>query len=193
MVSLFVICAACGGTVLLAQFALSLVGLADHHGDGDVHADGHDHDGAHPSPLAGLLSVRALSAAVCLFGLIGLAATAAGLGVALSLLLAGGAGAGAGALTAAAVRGLHRLRAEGTLNLREAIGQNATVYLTIPEKRSGLGKVTLCLQNRTVECDAVTAQGRLPSGSRVLVVDVIGTTLLVEPDPVLPEAGEPRN
>jgi hypothetical protein len=64
------------------------------------------------------------------------------------------------------------------------VGQCGTVYLPIPGQKSGRGKVQINLQNRTMEYPAVTAQDSLPTGSKVVVVGVIGSdTIEVLPDP----------
>jgi hypothetical protein len=47
--------------------------------------------------------------------------------------------------------------------------------LPIPGKKGGIGKVTLNLQNRTVEYQAVTADKELPTGSKVVVVAVVSS------------------
>ena len=54
-----------------------------------------------------------------------------------------------------------------------AVGKGGTVYLPIPGQKAGTGKVLLNLQNRTVECQAITADKELPTGASVVVVAVI--------------------
>ncbi len=74
-----------------------------------------------------------------------------------------------------------KLAEDGTLNLRNAIGETATVYLTIPEKGNGEGKVTMQVQGRFCEFDAVNAgDAPLKTGTQVIVTDVLGDTLVVE-------------
>ena len=69
-----------------------------------------------------------------------------------------------------------------------ATGSTGTVYLAIPGERKGAGKVLLTLQNRTVEYQAVTSRGALPTGAPILVVDVVGPdTVDVVPDPITKE------
>ena len=69
MQTFYVVCAGLGATFLIGQFLLSLVGLG-HDGDSfdghDAGADGgHDvHDGHGSAWFAGVLSVRALTAAL---------------------------------------------------------------------------------------------------------------------------------
>ena len=57
---------------------------------------------------------------------------------------------------------------------RHAVGQTGTVYLRVPGKGAGPGKVTLNLQNRTVELEAFTAADELPTGTPIRVVAVLG-------------------
>jgi len=79
---------------------------------------------------------------------------------------------------------LYSLNAEGNVHIERAVGLPASVYLRIPGKRSGTGKVTVKLQDRTMEYLAMTEGGALPTGAPVMVVGVIGPdTLEVAPAP----------
>ncbi|MBL8795092.1 MAG: NfeD family protein [Planctomycetia bacterium] len=79
---------------------------------------------------------------------------------------------------------MHRLKSDGTARIERAVGLNGTVYLTIPAGKQGAGKVTLNLQNRLVEYQAVTATGPLPTGSSIVVTAVVGPdTVEVAPAP----------
>jgi membrane-bound ClpP family serine protease len=74
-----------------------------------------------------------------------------------------------------------KLAENGTLNLKNAIGETATVYVPIPPKNQGTGKITMQLQGRFCELDAVNlGEEMLKTGSQVLVSDVVGDTLVVE-------------
>ena len=120
-----------------------------------------------------LLTFRTLVAALTFFGLAGLAGTREWGDGPTTRLLALAAGAGAMVLVAALMRALSRMRAEGTVRMERAVGKAGTVYLPIPGRKSGTGKVMLNVQNRTVECQAVTAENELPTGAPVVVVAVI--------------------
>ena len=77
--------------------------------------------------------------------------------------------------------GLAMMFENGVLNLKNAIGETATVYLTIPPKNAGSGKITMRLQGRFGEFDAVNAgQTALPTGAQVIVTDVENDMLVVE-------------
>jgi membrane protein implicated in regulation of membrane protease activity len=206
----FLICAVVGGTVLICQFVLTLVGLGgDHVGVGDhsafdggahdFHADvGHDvHiDGTHGAESAGhdaadshgsswlfaVISFRTLVAAATFFGLAGLAAQSADQPMGVQLLL--GAIAGLGAMYGVhwMVRTMGRLGEDATIRVRSALGKEGTVYIPIPAAKTQAGKIQLKLQNRLVEYEAVTSgPARLATGTKVRVVGITGGTLEVEP------------
>ena len=177
MTTLFLWCAVIGGAVLIFQLVAGLIGL-DH---GHVH-DAHHGDSA--SEGLNLLSIRSIAAGVAFFGLAGMSAMRFGVIVAaLAALVAGAAATVGGAVI---IKTFGRLERDGTLSLGSAVGTTGTVYLSIPGKRSGIGKVHLTVQNRLVECPAVTAEDPLPTGSSVLVVDLEGSdTVVVVRNPIL--------
>jgi hypothetical protein len=174
--TVFLWCAVVGGAVLIFQLVAGFMGF-DH---------GHGHDINHGDGVEGLnlLSIRSLAAAVAFFGLTGLAARPLG-----SLLATLGAivGCGAAMVTVAAIiKTFGRLERDATLSLGSAVGTTGTVYLSIPGQRSGAGKVHLTVQNRFVECLAVTAEDALPTGASILVVDLEGNdTVVVVRNPIL--------
>jgi hypothetical protein len=185
METVYTVCAAVGGTLLVCQFLLSVLGIGGHHefGGHDVHPDLHG-DGAHGAAHGGdqehahswfisLLSFRALVAALTFFGLVGLAGTSSAWEQPLPLLVALAAAAGAILLVGTLMKTLHQLKAEGNVRIERAVGKSGTVYLTIPGNRAGAGKVTLNLQNRTVEYQAITADHELPTGAQVVVVGIV--------------------
>ena len=76
-----------------------------------------------------------------------------------------------------------KLVENGTVDFRNAIGENATVYIPIPPNGEGEGKVTLTLQGRFMECEAVSySREVLKTGTQVRVTDLNGETLVVERD-----------
>jgi hypothetical protein len=163
----------------------------DMHGDGvhgeggDAHADAHGsvyhasqtaaalHYGS--SWLFGVLSFRTVVAALAFFGLAGMAANAAGADTPTVLTVAIGAGAAAMFGVYGMMRGLYSLRAEGTVRISRAVGRPATVYLRVPANRSGMGKIQVNLQNRTMEYAAVTAGDEIPTGAEVTVVGIVAS------------------
>ena len=195
----FGVCPVVGGTVLFCQFVLTLIGfdsdtdVDDLGGDGagdighDIgHDVGHDvgHDGTdghgdathhHGSNwIFGVLTFRTIVAALTFFGLAGLTARSAEMPRPASFAIAVAAGLAAMYGVHWMMQGLYRLRSEGTVRIDRAVGKTGTVYLRVPGQKSGVGKVTVSLQGRTMEYQAMTAQDELPTGNRIVVVDVIG-------------------
>jgi hypothetical protein len=186
--TIYLFCAIGGGTLMVCQFLASLLGMGGHHdtdagGDHDMHHDGHAGDQDHTSWFVGVLTFRSLVAALTFFGLTGLTATNnVKMEPTGAFVLALAAGIGVLFLVAYLMQLLHRLKADGTARIERAVGQPGTVYLTIPGQKAGVGKVTLVLQNRTVEYQAVTPHAPLPTGAKVVVTAVLGPdTVEVEP------------
>jgi membrane protein implicated in regulation of membrane protease activity len=184
--TLFLTCALVGGVLLLAQLVFGSLG-ADH----DVSAhdgaiDGALHDAASDAGSGlQLLSVRALSAAVAFFGIGGLGAGSLGADTPLVFIAAALLGTMAMFGVAASMRAMLGLQRDATLDIRNTLGKAATVYVPVPPLLGGAGKVTLAVQGRTVEFQAVTPEGNvLPTGAPVVVVGIRdGDTLEVLPLP----------
>jgi hypothetical protein len=69
---------------------------------------------------------------------------------------------------------LMKFEGNGAVNMSEAVGKKAEVYLRIPAKRNGKGKVQVSLNGVAREYDAVTNDDEMiPSGK---IVDIIGST-----------------
>lgn len=92
-----------------------------------------------------------------------------------------------GAALVAAVMYLFKLLAgmqqSGNINLQKsAAGCEGKVYLTIPENRSGAGKVQITINGAVREYDAVTeSDAPLKTGTSIRVVDTVdASTVLVE-------------
>ena len=181
MNTLFLICALAGGGVILLQGVMGLLGLGDHEVDPDA-GDVETGEALH------LLSVRAIAAGVCFFGLAGLAAGEWGRAIGLlALPIALVAGGTAAVAVAFAMRGMRRMETDAVLRPEAAVGQFGTVYLSIPGGPASPGKIHLVMQGRTVEMNAV-AREPLPTGAPVIVVDVVSPdTLEVAPQPQIGE------
>jgi hypothetical protein len=211
METFFLLCAVFGGTVLVAQFLLGFGGDHEHGGEGaedapddigamhaDVGgheaahaADGHEHhDGqAHHSStwMFGVLTFRTVLIGMTFFGLTGKAAMASNLPQPQPVLIAVVCGLGAMYGVYFLMRGLYKLTADGTERIDRAVGQEGLVYLAIPGQNGGVGKIHVPVQNRTLEYEAMTAGERLATGSRVVVVGVLGAGR-VEVEPIIEPA-----
>ncbi len=77
-------------------------------------------------------------------------------------------------------RAIMRLRDDGNVDNRNAIGVSGRVHLTVPPSRRGDGKVHIMLQGSYVERNAVTDEDEpIPTGAEIVVVGVSGQTDLV--------------
>ena len=168
MQTVYMGCAAFGGTILVLQTLLLIFGL----GHADLDLPAHDVDLGHPdhgSEGFGLFSIRALAAFFTFFGLGGWLGTARGWNPPLTVLFA----AATGALLMLAVvwmlRMQSRLQSRGNLDPRNALGLSARVYLRVPGKNSGFGKVMVKVQGRTAEFNAFTQGEELPTGALVKI------------------------
>lgn len=174
----YFVCAVAGGTLFACHLVMSLLGLGDSHdsvGESaiDSHWPGAGNDAVVPW-LLGLLSLRGLLAGVTFFGLGGLATSGTAVSALMSALVATVAGVAALAFVAWVMYLLGTLRADGTIRIESTVGLEATVYLPIPAHKAAAGKVTLVVQNRTMEYPAVTASDALAAGETVIVVGVAG-------------------
>jgi len=74
-----------------------------------------------------------------------------------------------------------KLSHDGSFHIDECVGQVADVYLRIPAHRSGKGKIQFSFQGSVQELSAITDGEKISTGSKVRVLQVIGSnTLLVE-------------
>jgi hypothetical protein len=199
MSTLFAICAVLGGTVLVCQFFLTLLGLGGDHdvsGDHDVHLgdgghDGGDHahghgpdpgDGHASSLIFGMLTFRTMTAAIAFFGLAGLAADAAAFQPAEVLVIALASGVGALFAVHHMMQLFLKLRSDGTVRLMDALEREGVVYLRVPARQGGHGKVHVILKEQTVELLAESNGGELPTGTPVRIAQFVGPDMvLVEP------------
>ena len=76
--------------------------------------------------------------------------------------------------------GMEKLQSNGAINIKNAIGKIGTVYLTIPPRRSGFGKVNVLVQERYAEYDAVTdGDEPIPTLAEIEVIGAVGADKLV--------------
>jgi len=192
MSTVFLLCAVVGGTILVCQFVLTIIGfggegfdIVDDIPDGDVSDFGDLETGEHPGStfMFGMISFKTLVAAATFFGLSGMAARSGDLNVPMQFLIAVTSGGFALVIVHWLMKTLYQLGESGNLKITNTIGKTASVYIPIPGADGGLGKVQVVVQGRLEEFAAVTsAEDKLITGAKVVVVDVIdGTTLKVEP------------
>ena len=166
--------------ILVFQLVMSLLGLSDDGGadfDGDM-SDGIDGfgDGFNLFTFRGVVAfftVASWSGYLLL-----LTETKEWLAITLSLVL----GLVALVLVAVLLQQMLKLQASGNIDIDQAIGKTATVYLTVPQSPEKSGKVNVLLQDRHTEFEAKTHCSRdIRTGEQVKIIGVDGNILIVEP------------
>ena len=165
--------------------------------DFDMHGDiSHIDHMAHAGDFAGsnphairIFTIRGIVAFFALGGWSGLAALTGGVAPLWSVMIALVAGAAAMLLASVVLQFALRMQSSGNINLKYAVSQIAEVYITIPASRAYPGKVTMVLQERFVELDAMTDnETEIRPNNKVEVVGQVNREcLLVRP---VTEAGD---
>lgn len=173
---------ACIGTLaLLIQIVMMLIGAG---GDGDTDFDTDtDGDGdldSHTDTGVSLFTIKGLTAFFAIGGWTGMLMLSYNVHVGITVPVSVVAGLAAYFLVWALIRLVLKLQEDGTLNYASAVGQTATVYVSIPASRAGRGKITLVLQGRYTELDAVTDETeRIPVDCVVEIVEQAGDAFVV--------------
>ncbi len=176
-----------GTVILILQTIMLLFGFGHEDGEADAgvhmddaHVDGH---GADSGDGLALFSVRGIVAFFSVGGWTGLALNASGMPVALTVLLAFLAGLLAMVAVAWIMKSALRLQSSGNLDMNNTVGLTGRVYIRIPAGGRDTGKVSLTVQERYSELEAVTDASRdLAAGEAVRVTGVQqGGVLVVSP------------
>lgn len=199
-------CVAIPATLLLiVQMILMMIGIGTHGGDagavsgdfngdgvpdsletdtgGDIHTDvgGDVHDGATHGAGLRIFTVQGIVAFFAVGGWLGIVLQDSGASDGVSILSALAGGLVALLAVAFIIRWSMAMQENGTLSMSNTIARTGTVYLKIPPRRTGTGKVNLTVQEQFVELEAMTdADQPIPVGAGVQVVGLVGeNTLLV--------------
>lgn len=156
--------------VVMVQMLMTLIGF-DHDGGFDVELGDMDHGSG-----IGLFSSQTLGAFFLAFGWVGAAALKNGapLVIASAIAIACGLVAMVGMLVL--LRSMLKLQAKGNLEYASVIGQEGTVYVTIPGgDADGGGQIQINIQGRFTTASArKPSPGSLQPGERVRVTGVNG-------------------
>lgn len=137
-----------------------------------------------PASGIGLFSSQTLGAFFLAFGWVGVAALKQGASIVLSTMIASGFGLASMAAMLVLLRAMLRMQSKGNLDYSSVIGQEGTVYVTIPGgDEDGGGQIQINIQGRfrTASARKVTP-GALKPGQRVKVTGVNGpASFTVEP------------
>ena len=173
---------ACIGTVaLLIQIVMMLIGAGgEADADFDTDTDGDGSLDTHTDTGVSLFTVKGLTAFFAIGGWTDMLMLSYNVGVAITVPVSVVAGLAAYFIVWALIRLVLKLQEDGTLNYASAIGQTATVYVSIPASRTGRGKITLVLQGRYTELDAVTDETeRIPVDCAVEITEQAGDAFVV--------------
>lgn len=147
--------------------------------------DGNSADGSNPADFGTLrlFTLQGVIAFLCVFGWSGIALAKTALPVIVSLLIAFALGLSFMFLVALLIRSMAKLTDDGSVSLRSALGRSGSVYLTVPAKGHGHGKVNITINGQFREYDAITeATAPIPTGMPIRVTDIRGDMVLVEPE-----------
>ena len=180
-------CIACPATlVLLIQTVLLFFGFGGADGGLDIDVDGDgipdagfDAEGDADGGMR-IFTVRGLVTFFTIFGWSALVllkgGTASYLAVGVAFIL----GVFAMVLTALFLKWVMKLQSDGTVDIRNAVGLSGRVYLPVPARRAGTGKVNVLLQERYCECSAVSdSEEPLPTDCEVVVTGISGRDTLI--------------
>jgi len=176
--------------ILVIQTVMMFLGFSED-GDGaddididdDVTFDDSDFSDAQEAfGLEGLriFTLRGIIAFFVVFGWVGVVMQSADIRLLWTLITATLCGFAMMVLLAFMFKSLMKLRSDGNIDNKNAIGTSGRVHLTIPPARSGEGKVHIMLQGSYVERSAVTdSEEGIPTGCEVVVVGLSGQTELI--------------
>ena len=175
---IFIGCAVFGALFFIVMMMLMLVGdifggVVDSAFDTDISMD---------SSLAfELFSLQGIAAGVMMFGLMGLFVNSAtGIEV-LAVIAGGGAAGGSLYMVRYMMAGISNLQADGTMKYSDAVGERGQVYARIKPNETGEVQVTVDGTLRTLLARADDETLLINTGEFIKVIDVIGSTLIVEP------------
>ncbi|MBQ3843342.1 MAG: NfeD family protein [Ruminiclostridium sp.] len=165
-------------------------GGADTDFGGDTGADGADGDsadvdygdGSNPSDVGTLnfFTVQGIITFLCVFGWAGIVTYTLTKIAIIAVIVGFVLGLAAMYGVAKLMQLSRKLAQNGTLNVRNLLGANGTVYLIVPADGKGKGKVNVTSGERLVEYDAITdGNEELPDGTQIRVIDIRSDNVLV--------------
>lgn len=167
-------CVAIAGTAaLLIQSILMFFGIGDS-------AEAGDFDGSFDGEGLNLFSIRGIVAFLTIGGWVGFLLASFGIQDWITIVVSIAAGLIALFGIALIMKAFMKLQSNGSMDMNNAVGKTATVYLRIPPKGEGSGKVTLTFGGRFVEADAISEDDRsFAVQTLVKVTGVLGDELIV--------------
>ena len=169
--------------ILLIQTILLLIGMGGGDGDmdADVDADGDiDADGIGDGDGLALFSVRGIVSMLAVMGWSAMALLETALPGIVSILISVVLGLLMMFLMAYVMKAVSKLQSSGNIDIGNAVGKVAQVYIPIPENGTGAGKVHITVQEQYCEFNAITTvSNKIKTGAYVRVVAVSESGMLV--------------
>ena len=175
---IFMMCAFLGTAFFLILMAMMMLGDIL----GGVFDSVFDTDMSMDSDLSfELFSIQGLAAATMMFGYVGMF-TLSATDTEVFAVIAGGMAAAASMYGVGMMfKGINNLQADGTMKHSSALGSKGHVYSRIKPNEEGEVQVAVDGTLRTLLARGRDKTKLIPSGELIKVVDVIGSTLIVEP------------
>ena len=77
------------------------------------------------------------------------------------------------------IRQIQKLAEDNSFKLASTLNKTADVYLAIPEKKSGKGKIMISINGSFHELDAMTENEKIPTGAVVKIVKIENSDILI--------------
>ncbi len=77
------------------------------------------------------------------------------------------------------IKQVQKLAEDNSFQIKNTLNKTAEVYLTIPEKKTGTGKIMVSVAGAYHELQAMTYSDRIPSGTMVKVIKIENEDILI--------------
>lgn len=77
------------------------------------------------------------------------------------------------------IKQVRKLEENNSFKLQNTLNKTAEVYLTIPEKKTGKGKIMISIKGAFHELDAMTENETIPSGTLVKVISIENENIII--------------
>ena len=74
---------------------------------------------------------------------------------------------------------IKKLEEDNSFNINNSLHQTGSVYLTIPENKTGAGKIQISIKGAVHELNAVTQHEKIPTGTMVRVIKIESNNLVL--------------
>ena len=148
-------------------------------GDVDGTSGGGKCEGSSDFGIASMFTIQGIASLFCVFGWAALGLIRSGVPGLFAFPIAFAAGVGVMYGLARLMVAITKLGHTGTLEVKNLLGSTGTVYLTIPGKGEGKGKVSVQTSERLVEFDAVSETDPIANNAAIRVIDILGENVLV--------------